>query len=83
MSAPHPATAGGGRVPPASFPTSHISLPPGLRVFKTGSEVPRDGVTESATTCGKLITSLTQPNKRRLGEKIPEIEAVVTPKGAR
>lgn len=56
---------------PASFPTSHVSLLPGLRGFKNGREVLRDRVTESATTCGRLITSLAQPNKWRLREKVP------------
>ena len=84
MSAPHPATAGarGGwyLLPLSNLPRQPAPRSPG---FKTGSEVTRDRVTKSATTHGRLITSLAQPNKWRLGEKIPEFEAVVAPKGAR
>lgn len=59
-------------LPPASFSASHASPLQGLRGFKTGSEVPRDCVTESATTCGRLITSLAKLNKWRVGEKVPD-----------
>lgn len=62
-------------LPPASFPTSHVSLLPGLRGFKTGSEVPKDCVTKPHTTCGRLITSLARSNKWRLGEKVPELRS--------
>ena len=72
--------AGGGTS--CLFPTSHVSLLPGLQGLKLAARSPGT-VTKSATTHGRLITSLAQPNKWRLGEKIPEFEAVVTPKGAR
>lgn len=68
-------------------PCLFLHLPPcqpaedtGVRL-KTGSEVQRGRATDSAATCGRLITSIALPNKWSLGEKAPEFRGCRGAKG--
>lgn len=67
---PTPGYSGGCPLPPSPPPMPAGSEDTGVR-FKTGSEVQRGRVTHYAATCGKLLSSIAQPNKWRLGEKAP------------
>lgn len=80
MDAPQLATAG-------TAPCLSLHLPcqaaedTGVRL-KAGSEVQRGRVRDFAATCGRLITSIAQPNNWRLGKKAPEFSGCCGAKGA-